>query len=111
MLLARCASLRRRGIAVRLQADVLRALAQQQIEREQHHRGDQREAQASLAPAVARDHDLHPRQQDDRADAHAGERDADRKAAPPHEPVRHELRLHAVAEEVGAEPTSMPSVR
>ena len=103
MLLARGArACDRRRIAVRAQADVGRALAQQQIERKQQHRGDDREHQAGPAPAVARDHDLQPRQQDDRSDADAGERDAEREPAPPHEPVRDELRLHAVAEEVRA---------
>ena len=105
MLLARAPALRlaRRRVAVGMQADVLRAPAQQQVERKQQHGGDERERQAGPAPAVARDQDLHPRQQHDRADADAGECDADREPAPPHEPVRNELRLHAVAEEIAAD--------
>src|SRR6478672_12687927 len=74
-------------VAVGMQPDVLWALAHQKVERDQQHGGDQRKRKASPAPAVARDQDLHPWQQDDRPGADAGKCDSDRQPAPSHEPV------------------------
>src|SRR6267142_6881351 len=54
------------------------------------------------APARSGDQPLQPRQDDDRADADTGKRDADREPAPAHEPVRQEERVPCVAQAHGA---------
>src|SRR5256886_8318279 len=51
-----------------------------------------------VPPAAARDDHLDPRQQHDRSDTDAGERDADGEAAAPHEPLRQEERVSGIGE-------------
>jgi hypothetical protein len=69
----------------------------QQIQRRQRRDHERGHRQTRGAPAGAGDQALQPRQDHDRADAHARERDADRQAAAANEPVRQEERVTGVA--------------
>ena len=89
---------RRRGIAVRPQPDILGTLAQQQIDRRQHHEDQDSHRRAGGAPSGLLNHVLHPWQQRHRADADAGECQPDRKASPANEPVGQKQRLTGIAE-------------
>ena len=96
---ARCGRCRRRrGIAIRQQADLLGALAQQQIDRRQHGEDQNAHRGAGGAPAGLLDHVLHPWQQGHRADADAGEGEPDGEPAAANEPVRQKQRLAGIAE-------------
>ena len=65
---------------------------------DQHEQHEQAHGQQAVRQPARPIRRLQPRQQDDRADADAGERDAHRQAAPAHEPVGQEERLAGVAE-------------
>ncbi len=93
---------RGRAAAIRLQADVFRALAQKEIDRHEHDQSENAHGRAGGAPSRVIEGVLHPRQQRHRADADAAERNADRQAAPAHEPVRQEQRLSVIADAVAA---------
>ena len=89
---------RRCGVAIRLEPDIFGALAQQQVDRREHDQNQNPHRRAGRSPAGLLDHVLHPGQQRHRADADAGERQPDRKAAPAIEPVGQKQRLTGVAE-------------
>ena len=89
---------RRRGIAIRQQADILGALAQQQIDRRQHGEDQNAHRGAGGTPAGLLDHVLHPWQQGHRADADAGKGEPHGEPAAANEPVRQKQRLAGIAE-------------
>ena len=86
----------RGGVAIGQEADILGPSSQHEIQRDQHAQHQKAERPAGGAPAGSRDERLQPRQEDDRADADAGEGDAHRQTAPAHEPVRQIERLPRV---------------
>ena len=77
--------------------EILRSLAQQQIDRRERNEDQQAQRPAGGAPAGLFDQRLRPRKQRDRADAHTGKGDADREPPLAHEPVRQEQRLAGIA--------------
>ena len=89
---------RRRGVAIRLQPDVLGALSQQQVDRGQHDQNHDAHRGAGGSPSGLLDHVLHPGQQGHGADADAGEGQPHREAATAVEPVRQKQRLAGIAE-------------
>ena len=86
----------RHAVPIRPQAQILRPLAQQQVDRRQHDQDQQSEHPARLAPAGPEDRRLHPRQQRDGTQAHAGEGQPDGQAAAAHEPVGQIERLPGI---------------
>ena len=88
--------------AVGQQAEILRPLGHDQVDRQQHEQGHQPERPAGAPPAILQDDRLQPRQDQDRADADAGKGDPGRKRAAAHEPVGQILRLHRKAHAVRA---------
>jgi PAS domain S-box-containing protein len=90
----------RRRLAVRMKADILGPMPQQQVQRPQQRQHQHAEHPAPAAPAAGFDPPLQPGQDRDRADPDPGKRDADRQAAAPHEPVRQIERLAGIGEAV-----------
>src|SRR5215831_2667323 len=87
-----------RCIAVRREAHVLGAAADEEVERCQQHEHHDGHGPARRAPAASPDEELHPRQDHDGSHSHAGVGQAHGEAASAHEPVGQEESLPRVAE-------------
>ena len=88
----------RQAVTIGFETDVLWPSPHQQIERQQQNQDHDAQRQARGSPARAHDHALEPWQQDDRAHADTGKREAHREPAAADEPVGQEQSLAGVTQ-------------
>src|SRR5215469_2578477 len=91
-----------RDQTIRTKAHLFGAVLEQQIERRQQHEQQNAERDAGGPPSRCDDQPAQPRQNGDRADADARERDAEREAAPADKPIRQINRLARIGEAIDA---------